>query len=423
MPYPFDRFSASRRRFICASGAASLAISPMARAATAMRAPDVLRLGVVLPQSTRYPQLASQLLAGFQAYAASPANLHGRPMAVVPIGCGCGARAPIEAASDAVKRGAVDMLTGLVDPNLARRMAPLLEERGMLFVASDMGADVVRHRWESPFLVRNSLGYWQASYAMGQWAPAHLGPRALIVSDFLESGYDMVYAFRRAFEGRGGEVLGVSVTGLPDGSGTFAEVGRAIRARRPDFVYAFFSGHRAERFLRFYAGERLARLAPLAGTGLLTDSATVPDLPAGSEGVVTAASWAMDVPSPEGEALRSAYRSLGGDEPSLFAMLGYETALRIAIGLAPSQGDLTNPARAAQSIAGAIVAGPRGKVVAYEAMGDTSPPVCVRRVSGQQGRLVNETTDLLPAIDVPEGVRHELRNMIKTGWAQPYLAA
>ncbi len=423
MPHPLDRFSVSRRRFICASGAASLAISPMAKAATAMWAPDVLRLGVVLPQSTRYPQLASQLLAGFQAYAASPANLHGRPMAVVPIGCGCGARAPIEAASDAVKRGAVDMLTGLVDPNLGRRMAPLLEERGVVFVASDIGADVVRHRWESPFLVRNSMGYWQASYAMGQWAPAHLGRRTLIVSDFLESGYDMVYAFRRAFEGRGGEVLGVSVTGLPDGSGTFAEVGRAIRARRPDFVYAFFSGHRAERFLRFYTSERLARVAPLAGPGLLTDSVTTPDLPPGSEGIVTAASWETDMPSPGGEALRSAYRSLHGEEPSLFAMLGYETALRIARGLVPLQGDLTDPVRAARSIASAVVAGPRGKVVAHDAMGDTSPPVYVRRVSGRQGRLVNETTDLLPAMDVSASACHEMRSMIKTGWAQPYLAA
>jgi ABC-type branched-subunit amino acid transport system substrate-binding protein len=358
-------------------------MSPAAQAIASLPSSGALRLGIVMPPSARYPGMARELLSGFEAFARSSEASGGPRMALVPIACGAGARAPVIAASEAVERGAVDMLAGFVDANLAGQMAPLLEARGIPFVVSDMGADVVRARWASPLLARNSLGCWQSSYAMAQWAPAHFGTRALVVADFLESGYDMVYAFRRAFEANGGEIAGLHVTGLPDGSGSFAEVKRAIEAQRPDFVFAFFSGHRAERFVRFYDGERLSRVAPLAGTGLLTHAARCGSLCAGAEGIVTAATWEE-----------------GGMGP--FAMLGHETARRIARGVSRSGGDL---------------------VGAHGEMGETALPVFLRRVSMSNGRLVNATIARLPAMDLPADACREMRAMIKTGWAQAYLAA
>ena len=406
MPLSPARFSLPRRRFLGAAGAAALAVSPLAGAALAVSPAGALRLGVVLPKSTRYPQLADQLLGGFEAFATSPRARSGRAIALVPIACESGARAPFLAAGEAVKNGRVDMLAGLVDRNQACRMAPLLEERGVPFVVCDMGADIARVRRESPQVVRNSLGYWQSSYAMGQWAPAHLGARVLIATDFLESGYDMVYAFRQAFEAAGGEVAGVKVTGLPDGSGAFSEVAEAMRSLRPDFVYAFYSGRRAEAFLRFYVGEQLSSVAPLAGAGLLTDAATLASLPRGSEGVITVSTWATDLQGPENAELRAAYRRVRGAEPSPFAVLGYETAQRIASGLAHT-----------------AWIGPRGAVVACEAMCDTSSPVYLRRVARTPSGLANVTTARLPAVEVPEATGRAMRAMIKTGWAQAYLAA
>jgi ABC-type branched-subunit amino acid transport system substrate-binding protein len=384
--------------------AGTLGLSPLARAIGPMPSSDALRLGIVLPPSTRYPEMARELLSGFQAFTNSTKAAAGRRLALMPVACAAGPRAPLIAASDAVTSGAVDMLAGFVDTNLAVQMTPLLEAHGIPFVVSDMGADVVRKRWASPLLARNSLGCWQASYALARWAPAHLGARALIVADFLESGYDMVYAFRRAFEASGGEVVGLQVTGLPDGSGSFESVKHAIEAHRPDFVCAFFSGHRAERFVRFYESERLSRVAPLAGTGLLTHAASRGDLCSGAEGIITAASWE------DGEA-------------SPFEVLGYETAQRIAMGIARHEGDLTDPVGVARSIAAAEIVGPRGRVAAHDAMGESAPPVFVRRASMSNGRLVNATIARLAAIDPPADACREMRAMIKTGWAQAYLAA
>jgi branched-chain amino acid transport system substrate-binding protein len=354
-------------------------MSPAVQAIVAIPSTGVLRLGIVLPPSVRYPGMSRELLSGFEAFAASsPAG--GLRVSLVPIACGAGARAPLLAAGEAVKRGVVDMLAGMVDPNLAGEMAPLLEMHGVPFVVSDMGADVVRKRWASPMLARSSLGCWQASSAMGQWAPAHLGRRALVVADFLESGYDMVYAFRQAFEAGGGEIVDLRVTGMPDASGTFADVKRAIEAHRPDFVFAFFSGHRAERFVRFYDREGLARVASLAGTGLLTHAGSSRASWPGSAGIVTAACWENTAASP-------------------FTTLGHATAQRIAAGLGRQGGE------------------PRDE------MGETPLPVFMRRVTASNGRLVDTTIARLPPVALPDDACCEMRGMIKTGWAQAYLAA
>jgi ABC-type branched-subunit amino acid transport system substrate-binding protein len=425
MSPPHAPFSYPRRKFLYATtGAAAIAISPWTKVALACAPAAPLRLGIVLPQSTRYPELPKQLLAGFEAYlAAAGGQAGGRAVELLPIACCSGARAAFAAAGEAVRSGGVDLLAGMVDRNLASQIAPLLEERGTPFVVSDLGADIVRKRRESAFLIRNSLGYWQTSYAMGQWAAAHFGKRALIASDFLESGYDMVYAFRRAFEAQGGEITAVQVTGLPDGSGDFSHVADAIRTQRPDFVYAFYSGKRAEAFLRFYDSERLSRIAALAGAGLLTDAVTSPDLPAGAKGVITASPWGADIASIENIGLQSAYRKVHGGDAGLFAMLGFETAQRIATGIAALDGNTADREQFARALASAEFVGPRGAVAAHDNMSDASAPVFVRRLSRSGDRLANVTIAQLPAVSLAADAGHALRTMIKSGWAQAYLAA
>jgi branched-chain amino acid transport system substrate-binding protein len=222
----------------------------------------------------------------------------------------------------------------------------------------------------------------------------------LIAADFLESGYDMVHAFRRTFEARGGEVVGIEVTGLPNGDGTFDDVAREIRRHRPDFVYAFYSGPRAEAFLRYYEGEGLARTTPLAGPGMLTDSIAADSLSRNLAGIVTAAGWDA------------------GEEP--FAMLGAETAQRIDAALDAVQGGLGDLAAALGRVR---FAGPRGQVAALEGMAEASVPTYIRRLSVTPGGLANVTTARLPPLAPSARLREELRTTLKSGWLQAYLAA
>jgi len=405
----------ARRRFVVGAGLATAALSPAAALARAVL-PSPIRVGVLLATSQRYPRLSERLLAGFAAYTASPCDDHGVGLRIVPIACTPGA-GTYAAARGAIERGEVDVLAGFGDRALTARLAPLLEAHRIPFVVTDLGADIVRQRRESGWVVRNTLGLWQANYTMGQWSAAHLGQRALIACDFLESGYDMVYAFRRAFEDAGGEVPAVVVTGLPDGRGTLPEVARAVDAHRPDFVYAFYSGHRAEAFLRFYERERLARAAPLAGAALLTDSVTGSHPLPASAGVITVSPWWRGDASAANLALHRACRAGQDVDGDLFAALGYEAAQRIAAGFAaPVRG------HAVHAMASASYAGTRGEVRPDPDLAETRAGAYVLRVEGSADALAHVALERLAPPRIAPALRHELRTMIKSGWANAYLA-
>ena len=371
MSQPYVRLP-GRRQFVFAAGAAAIGTLPLARIAHACSQPRAVRLGVILPRSTRYPELAREFLAGFEAFAASDGG-RGR-LHVIPLACSPdGVQGAMAAAIRAARCESVDVVAGIASRDLAACMAPALEAHAVPFVACDLGADFVRPRRDSALLVRNSLGYWQANYAMGRWSAARLGRRAVIAADFLESGYDIVYAFRRGFEAAGGEVAAVARTGLPNGTASFSEVASAVHSTAPDFVYAFYSGRRAAAFLRDYEARGLARTTPLAGGAMLTEH----DPGAGFDGIFTAASWA---PAAQG----------------VFASLGHEAARRVAAGLdAPGAG----------------------------AAADTPVPLYVRRLTHATAGLADVVVDHQPAIELAPGTHRALRAMVKSGWTNAYLTA
>jgi branched-chain amino acid transport system substrate-binding protein len=358
-----------RRRFVFATGAAAIGTLPLARIAHACSQQRAVRLGVILPRSTRYPELAREFLGGLEAFAASDAG-RGR-LDVIPLACTPGnVPGALVAATEAAQCASVDVVTGIASREHAARLAPALEKHAVPFVACDVGADVVRPRRDSPLLVRHSLGYWQANYAMGEWCAAQLGRRAVIAADFLECGYDIVYAFRRGYEAAGGEIAAVARTGLPNGTETFSEVASAVASTRPDFVYAFYSGRRAEAFLRDYEARGLARTTPLAGGAMLTERAPG----AGFDGIITAASWA---PTPAG----------------VFAWLGLGAAQRIVAGLDG------------------------------EASTEAAPPIYVRRLTRGTAGLADVVVNHQRAIEIAPGTHRALSTMVKSGWTHAYLTA
>jgi branched-chain amino acid transport system substrate-binding protein len=357
-----------------------------------------VRIGVVLPHSTRYPELAREFLGGFEAYAAADAG-RGR-VAIVPIACSGGMSRTVAAASRAAECRSVDVVAAIASGELAARAAPALEPGAVPFIACDLGADFVRARRDSALLVRHTLGYWQANHAMGAWSAGHLGRRALIAVDFLESGHDVVYAFRRGFEAAGGEVAGVVRTGLPDGTDGLPEVAAAVGSIAPDFVYAFYSAKRARAFLKAYAASGLAGRVPLAGAAMLTEQA-------GSEafeGILTAASWPTHALGP-------------------FGMLGYEAAQRVAAAAEALDGATSDARTFARAIGDLAVDGPRGLIQPNRDLIESAGPAYVRRLTRTTAGLAEVVVERMPALALDNASRRELRTLVKTGWSQAYLTA
>src|SRR5206468_2804538 len=97
----------------------------------------------------------------------------------------------------------VDVLVAAISSPVANLLAPLSRERKIPLIVANAGGHLEPPAPDNPFVLHNSLHYWQASYAMGTWL-ARSSRSAFIASSFADSGYDALFAFRAGFEAGGG---------------------------------------------------------------------------------------------------------------------------------------------------------------------------------------------------------------------------
>jgi branched-chain amino acid transport system substrate-binding protein len=218
-----------------------------------------LRVGVLLPRSDVYPEMDRRFWAGLKLYLAQVANqAGGRTVELLPRGVGVGTSLAVREAGDLLQAQGADLVVGLVGSGAAAILRGLFDQARVPLLVSNVGANVARESEFSPYVLVNSLGYWQAHWALGGWTAEHIGRKAFVATSFYDAGYDAPYVFRLGFEGAGGTVVETSVTHIPPRSPDLALLAAAIRAADPDVVYAAYSGAEAREFARAYADAGLA---------------------------------------------------------------------------------------------------------------------------------------------------------------------
>ncbi len=246
----------------CATGPALAAV---ATASGGVPAPGERRtVGVLLPESSRYPTLSAEFLAGLAEGAAASGLPAPRWL---PLPYGRSARAAVRLAQAAVQSGSVDALAGWLPADAAADLVPLLQRHAVPFLASDTGADRPSGHpaSRSPWLIPHTLALWQSCAVLGREAPRRWGSRAVLCMGFLESGYDFPHEFRAAFEAAGGTVAALHVSGLPDGRAEFEGLGAALKGTSADFVVALYSGRQAGRFRAAWQRHGVEGRRPLVG--------------------------------------------------------------------------------------------------------------------------------------------------------------
>jgi branched-chain amino acid transport system substrate-binding protein len=344
---------------------------------------------VVLPHARRQPSLGDDLLAGLRAgFGALPITLLTEPYDTSPTQ----ARAAVLAL---LERGAA-AIVGLFSYGQAMPLQADLAARRTPLIVADFGADAPRGA-AGPWIFRNALNLWQTSHALGAWAATQLGRRTVIVSSFYESGYDLHFAFRQAFEQAGGSVLDAPVTHGPAGNGLADAIAR-IRAARPDTAFALYSGNEAAEFAAAWRAAGLAGRLPLLGLA---------PLDAAAPGLLQAATlpWATGLVTPASQRFTRALQA-GGRAPGAAALLGYDSG-RLLAAAARAGAPHSHAFRAA--IATAAFDGPRGPTRVHPVTGHVAAPFYLRTPNGLQR---------LPPVDEQAA---GVAAVPKTGWVQAYL--
>ncbi len=308
-----------RRKLLKGMGAAGLlAYAPFAAARrTSIQSP---RMAVFLPRSGRYPTLSDEYLAGLTVGLAQ----HGLGAeALLPIAYGASPALGIRQAQDLLARERMDVMTGVLCPTAALALEPALLQAGVPLLVNDSGANRMPTGNHSGIIIRQSLEYWQSCAAFGQWAPNHLGRRAVLALGTLEYGYDFPTAFSDAFTASGGMVVATHVSGLPQVDHEFAGLAAAIQLHQPDFVFALYSGPQAQRFLTTYHASAWTNQVPLASGGFL--GANTPAGVAGPDWSIASWHGATATCSRFAAACEA-----GNVRVTPFSVLGYESGDRIA---------------------------------------------------------------------------------------------
>lgn len=366
------------------------AVGPLAALAApfGVTAGGALRLGVMLPQAQLQPLMTANLLDGLKL-----AFSGGRHLELSTETIGVTQSDALKAAAKLLESG-VRTVVGVVSALHVEALQPLFAEYDATLVVMTAGEN--DYSGQLPNVAFNSLHYWQSAHVAGTWAAETYGGRGMIVSSFYESGFDTLLAFQQGVEASGGEIEERFVTHLDPSASRIAEAIEAVRALRPDFVYAAYNGQQASEFLRAYHAAGLG--IPLIGSSFIADESAVLSTP-----LRTVGAWSSALDSAENSAFMRAFSASSGRSADAFAALGYETGLWIAAAV-----DAAGEDRLCDGLTAVSFAGPRGAVHFDSATRTLTSSLYLR---GQQRAV--ET------LGMPHAVLHQDQ---KSGWISTYLS-
>lgn len=415
----------SRRAFLRTAGSAGATLlapsflaactnAPSTNAAVPPTVARALRIGVLLPRNARHATLGRQIYDGLQLALTQGNQTTGQFELISAHYTGPGDS--LAQAQQLVADGRVDLLTGLMSRNHATALDGLLRERGVPAIISDIGANVIDQNDERGPFIRNSLNYWQANLALGEWAASQRGTRAVIATSLYEAGYDALHAFRYGFERQGGEIVATHVAASKADIGSLVA---QLAGQQPELVYAAFSGQEAAAFLEAYAASSIASV-PLVGPGFLVDEQLLAQHGQHAVGITSVMPWSQALDSTENRSFVHSFAAATGRAADECAALGYDTG-RLLVGVCATN-DLRNFAGLHDALEQATLVGPRGRLQFEPAFGEVTSQLYLREVQRTSGGYQNTVLANLGSSAAQHEHADALRRELRSGWTYPYLA-
>jgi len=407
----------SRRNFLRKLGVGVAAI-PLAKLSKAnyptRNNKPLIRFGVLLPDSTKYPVLANNFVDGLRLILDTYRSFQKHDIELVIEKYNANNKDLTKQATRLTDLHQVDVMTGIVSHYELNKLAPILEAKEVLFIENTIG-EVVQLAPESECVFRNSFHMWNASFISGQWAAKTYGKRGLIASSFYDCGFNSHIAFQAGFQAAGGEIIKQVITDMPNQDGRTA-LQNAIKNDHPDFVFAQYSGIEAISFVHQY--RQLAITTPLIGSGLLCTDNNLNGQLANANGVKSHATWTRTLDTSKNKTFVETFEEANQRYTDVFALLGYETGMMLNAAL-KSCGQSPTTQELIDSFATLSIDSPRGTLTMKNQ--EISCPVYLKQVK-QKANYFLEYTDLQTQLidhSLPE--INALKATIQSGWSNVYM--
>jgi hypothetical protein len=379
------------------------------------------KIGLLAPPSRMYPAYMGAFVAGlklgFDRFADEGGHVR---IQWVIRETGLSSGELFQGAKKLVELERVDLALTLANPAIIPRLIPLFESSETCLLVCDAGANLVRPSERSAHVFHNTLGYWQACYAMGQRTVREHGPNVFILTSVYETGYDALAAFRLGVERAGGREVGLAILGAHSSNDDLVKTLAMLEDLHPDAIYLAQSGPDAPSILSRGALYGLLQQAPVVGSPFLAEGGLDGEAALAAVGIKSGMSWAHGLANPENQAFLSAFASKTGKTADAIGLLGYDTAnlLIAAFSAAESHKELLPAA-----LESAKWTGPRGEMSMNAATHTTKMPLYLRQTKRSAGGVKSVDTGTLPSLDEGSAEIQSLMKKPRTGWDNAYLGA
>ena len=331
------RFAARRRSVLLAGAglATSIAWPGLTRASG-----EPIKIALLTSLSGPFSGLGESMRAGLQLLLAqSNQEMGGRPIQLLVEDDQGKPDEAVRKVRKLVGQDKVDIILGVISAAVALAIRDIVTESKTLTFIANAAANALAREAASPYIFRTTKTSWMLAHPAALWVHENVATRGgiTLASDYA-AGREYVADFEDTYRQQGG-TLGKQFW-TPLGTTDFAPLLMNVAALKPEFIYAFFPGADAVRFLKQMQDFRLRDSIRLIGPGALFDQEDViPAVGAAALGGFNA--FHQSPGAPASQAFVAAYLQARQRLPGEASTAGYATGQVIRAGIEAVDADLS----------------------------------------------------------------------------------
>ncbi len=342
----------TRRTLLKASGACALA-GAFGMPALAQNANKPLKIGMVTSLSGPFTSLGESMRAGMEMLLAEGGNnFAGRPVELIVEDDQAKPEEGVRKFRKLLGQDNVDVVCGVISSAVALAVRDVVAEaQALTFISAGSANDLAR-KAASPLIFRPTKTNWMIGSTGGQWAAEKVSKTGcLTIGADYAAGREYIGDFADTYREHGGAIK--KQLWAPLGTTDFGPLLTTILSEQPEFIYSFFAGSDAVRFLKQMQEYRLTGKIKLIGGGALFDQEDV--VSAVKNAALGGINTCNQSPTAESSLVFSkAYKEAKGVLPGEMSTAGYVTGQVIKAAAERVEGDFS----AKEKVREALLANP-----------------------------------------------------------------
>lgn len=163
-----------------------------------------MKIGVLLPNSTTYPLIAHNFMAGLKGSLAELANTLSPELLTASIGFGTDGTLMLKEAEIMLLDNQADLLIVFADHPVVECLFPLINALKKLLIVVNSGAKYPPVK-KQPFVIYHTLNYALHCRLIGKHA-AKVSSKAVVATSYYDGGYSLCHAISKGYADKGSSV-------------------------------------------------------------------------------------------------------------------------------------------------------------------------------------------------------------------------